>query len=92
MSLSAHVLIARVTAVTRRTARERRKQLEHELSGYQTESDLIDFEAMLDRYPAAALARDVRQPRPLIFPQAPPCQHRCNPSSLGRWSARGSAE
>ena len=51
MSLSAHVLIARVTAITRQTARDRRKQLERELSVYQSESDLRDFEAMLDQYP-----------------------------------------
>lgn len=51
MNLSAHFAIARITAVTRQTARERRKQLERELAGYQSESDLRDFEAMLDRYP-----------------------------------------
>lgn len=51
MSLSAQVLIARASAVTRHTARERRKQLERELGGYTSESDLRDFEAILDRYP-----------------------------------------
>jgi hypothetical protein len=51
MGLSTRVLIARATAMTRRTARERRTQLEQELGGYQSESDLRDFEAMLDRYP-----------------------------------------
>ncbi len=51
MSLSAQVLIARARAATRHTARERRKQLERELGGYHSASDLRDFEAMLDSYP-----------------------------------------
>ncbi len=51
MSLSAHLLLARASAVTRRTARERRRNLELELAGYASESDLRDFEALLDSCP-----------------------------------------
>jgi hypothetical protein len=59
MSLSARVLVARASAVTRRTARERRKELERELAGYSSESDLRDFEALLDSCPDGA-TREVR--------------------------------
>jgi hypothetical protein len=48
MSVSARILIARASAVARHTARHRRKQLERELAGYASESDLRDSEAMLD--------------------------------------------
>jgi hypothetical protein len=51
MSVSARLLVARASAVTRRTARERRRKLELELGGYSSESDLRDFEALLDSCP-----------------------------------------
>ncbi len=61
MNLSAQVVIARAQALTRHTARERRRTLEAELRDYQSESDLRDFEAILDRYPdhATAELRDI---------------------------------
>jgi hypothetical protein len=37
--------------VTRRTARERRRTLQRELADYSSESDLRDFEALLDGCP-----------------------------------------
>lgn len=56
MSLSSHLLVARASAVTRRTARERRRGLEQELGGYASESDRRDFEALLDSFPDGATA------------------------------------
>ena len=75
MSVSARVLIARASAVTRQTARHRRKQLERELGGYTSESDLRDFEAMLDRYPDGS----TQELRDILAAQ----------SAARRWQQRG---
>ena len=51
MTLAARIFIARVQAASRTAARERRSDLERELTGYATPAERGDLEATLDRYP-----------------------------------------
>ena len=51
MTLAARLFIARVQAASRKAARKRRSDLEHELAGYATPAERRDLEATIDRYP-----------------------------------------
>ncbi len=51
MRLSSRLLLLTAHRTVRRAERERRRQLERELSAYSSPVDLADFGAMLDRYP-----------------------------------------
>ena len=51
MSLSSRLLLHRAMRVARRSARQRRRQLERELACYFRPSDRDDLLATLDRYP-----------------------------------------
>ncbi|MGD0246745.1 MAG: hypothetical protein ABSB59_41340 [Streptosporangiaceae bacterium] len=51
MTLAARILVARAQATSRKAARRRRAELEHELAGYAACAGRGDLDAILDRYP-----------------------------------------
>jgi hypothetical protein len=51
MGLTERWLLSQARLTTRRAARRRRRQLERELAGYSTPSQIQDLEATFDRYP-----------------------------------------
>ena len=80
METATHAIGRRLTAIRRdsREARAARRTLQHELSSYNTASELNDLEAILDRYSDEETAdirrflatRRVAAPRPAASPDA----------------------